>query len=67
MSEPRMFNITRASFFSFTTVIGTLVGVASASIGLVFLITNGIVKIFLKTMVKKKNKHRKLLYWPGVN
>ena len=57
------------SLFSFTTVIGTPVGIVSVSLSLVFLITNGIVNMFLKTMGNKKNKHirKKKLYWPGVN
>ena len=42
------------SLFSFTAAIGTLVGVASTSISLVFLVSNGIIKIFLKTMGMKK-------------
>ena len=36
----------------FTTVIGTLVEITSASISLVFLISDGIVKIILKAMEK---------------
>ena len=52
---------------SFTTIIGTPVGIASAGISLVFLISNGIVKIFLKTMGKKKVNTERLLYWPQVN
>ena len=35
---------------SFTTVIGTLVGIVSANISIVSLISNGIVKMFPKTM-----------------
>ena len=42
---------------SFTTVTEMI---ASVSINLVFLISNNIVKIFLKTMRRKKNKHRKI-------
>ena len=45
---------------SFSTVIGMPVRIASASISLMFLISNAIVKMFLKTMGKKKNKHRKI-------
>ena len=41
-------------FYSFTTVIGAPIGVASASINLVFLVSNGIVEIFLETMGRKK-------------
>ena len=53
------------SLRSFTIVIGTLVGIKSASISLVFLISNWIIKMFLKTGKKKmlsyckKNKKSK--------
>ena len=47
---------------SFTTVISKPVGVASASFSLVFLINNGIIKMFLKTMGKKKISIKRLLY-----
>lgn len=50
---------------SFTNVIGTTVGIVIASIVL-FLISNWTVKMFLKTVEKKKNK-QSLLYWLGVN
>ena len=42
------------SLFSFTAVIGMSFGIASTSISLVFFVTNGIVKMFLKAMGKKK-------------
>ena len=42
------------SLFSSITVIGTPIGIASASISLVFLLTNGIVKMFLQTLGKKQ-------------
>ena len=42
------------SLFSFTAVIGMSVGIASTSISLVFFVTNGIVKMFLKAMGRKK-------------
>ena len=45
------------SLCSFTIVIGTPVGIASAGISLVFLISNGIVKIFLKTIRRKKQQN----------
>ena len=48
------------SLLSFTTVSGTLVGIASASICLVFPVSNGIVRMFLKTMGKKNNNHSKI-------
>ena len=49
------------SFSSFATVIGTAAGIASASISLVFLISNGIVKMFLKKTRTKKIKTKRLL------
>ena len=49
------------SLSTFTTVIGTLVAIASASINLVYLVSNGIVKMSLKTEVRKKHKHRKII------
>ena len=51
------------SLCSFTTVIGTIVGIVSTSSSLVFLISNGVVKMFLKTMGDKKKTHKKLIYW----
>ena len=42
------------SLCSFTNVIGTLAGVASASISLVFFISSGIIKMLLKTMERRK-------------
>ena len=39
-----------------TTDIGTTVGIGSASISLVFLISHGVVKMLLKTMGKKKKQ-----------
>ena len=47
---------------SFTTVIGIPVGITRASISLVFLISNGIVRMFLKTMVRKKLSKERLLH-----
>ena len=47
------------SLFSFTTVIGTPIQIASADIIIVFLISSRIFKIFLKTR-GTKNKHRKI-------
>ena len=51
--------------FSSITVIGIPVWIASARINPVFLFTNGMVKIFLKTMGKKSRG--RLLSWAGVN
>ena len=42
------------SLCSFTNVIGTLSGVASASISLVFFISSGIIKMLLKTTERRK-------------
>ena len=50
-----------ASFSSFATVIGTPAEIASGSISLVFLISNGIVKMFLKKIGMKKIKTKRLL------
>ena len=49
------------SLSTFSTVIGTLVAIASSSINLVYLISNGIFKTPLKTVVRKKHKHRKIV------
>ena len=47
---------------SFVTVIGTPVGIASASFSLTFSLSTGIVKKLLKTTRNKKKKKRRLLY-----
>lgn len=44
----------------FTIITGTPVGIASDHISVVFLISNAIVKMFLKTMGTKKNKHKNI-------
>ena len=57
------------SVYSFSTAIGTKVWIASASICLVLLInneSNEIVKMFLKTMRKKKISEERLVYYPEV-
>ena len=52
-----------ASLCSFTTVICRPVGIASASISLVFLISSEIVKMFLETVIRrKKYKSRKITF-----
>ena len=48
------------SFASFETVIGTPVGIASASLSLTFSFSAGLVKTLLKTRNKKK-KHNKIV------
>lgn len=55
------------SLLSFTTIIAMPVGIASTSISLVFLIINGIVKIFLKQWERKEKKKKKFLCWSRVN
>ena len=49
------------SIASFTTVIGTPVGMMSASCSLTFSITTGIVKEFLKAIRNKKKKHNEIV------
>ena len=49
------------SIASFTTVIGTPVGVASASVSLAFSLSTGLVKKLLKTTRNKKKKHNKII------
>ena len=45
-----------------TTVIGAPVGITSSGISLVFLISNEIIKMFLKAMEKKKKSMKRLFY-----
>ena len=49
------------SIISFSSVIGAPPGIASASLGLVFSLTTGIIKLFLKITRKKKKKHNKIV------
>ena len=49
------------SLCSFTSATSTPVRITSANISLVFLISNGIVKIFLKTMGRKRINLERLL------
>ena len=49
------------SIISFTTVIGALAGIASASFTLVFSLTTGIIKKLLSVTRNKKKKHDKIL------
>ena len=49
------------SIASFATVIGTPVGIMSASCSLTFSITAGFVKKFLKTIRNKNKKHSKIV------
>ena len=46
---------------SFATVIGTPVGIASASLSLTFSLTTGLVKKTIKTTRNKKKKHNKIV------
>ena len=50
---------------SFATVIGTPVGIASASLSLTFSLSIGLVKKLLKTTRKKKKKHDKIVMLAG--
>ena len=52
---------------SFTTAIDSPVMIASGSICLVFLTSNGIFKMFLKTMGRKNISIEKLLYYQEPN
>ena len=49
------------SIASFATVIGTPVGIASASLSLAFSLSTALVKKLLKTARKKKKKHNKIV------
>ena len=49
------------SIASFATVIGTPVGIASASLSLTFSLSTGIVKKLLKTTRNKKKKHNTII------
>ena len=49
------------SIASFATVIGTPVGIASASLSLTFSFSPGLVKKLLKTTRNKKKKHNKIV------
>ena len=49
------------SIASFATVIGTPIGIASASLSLTFSMSTGLVKILLKTIRNKKKKHYKIV------
>ena len=51
----------RISIASFTTVIGTPVGIASASLSLTFSLSAGLVKKLLKVTRNKKKKHNKIV------
>ena len=49
------------SIISFSSVIGAPAGIASASLSLVFSLTTGIIKLFLKITRRKKKKHNKIV------
>ena len=55
----------RISIASFATVIGALVGIASASFSFAFSLNTGIVKKILKTTQNKKKKHNKIIMLAG--
>ena len=49
------------SIISFTSIIGAPVGIASASVALIFSVTTGIIKKLLNITRNKKKKHHKIL------
>ena len=49
------------SIISFTSTIGTSVGIVSASFTLIFSLTTGIIKKLLNMTINKKKKHNQLL------
>ena len=49
------------SIASFATIIGTPVGIASASLSLTFSLSTGLLKKLLKTTRNKKKKHNKIV------
>ena len=49
------------SIISFTTIVGVLVGIASASFTLTFSIAKGLLKILIKITRNKKKKHDNIL------
>ena len=49
------------SIISFTSIVGATVGIASASLTLIFSLTTGIVKKLLNITRNKKKKHDKIL------
>ena len=51
----------RVSIISLTAIVGTPVGIASASLTLIFSLTTGIVKKLLNITRNKKKKHDKIL------
>ena len=51
----------------FATVIGTPIGIASASLSLTFSYLQELYKKLLKTTLNKKKKHNKIICWLGVN
>ena len=49
------------SIASYATIVGIPVGIAGASLALIFTITIGVVKTFLNISRKKKKKHNKII------
>ena len=46
---------------SYATIVGITVGIAGASLTLIFTVTTGVVKTLLNITRKKKNKHNKII------
>ena len=55
------FTISGVSIISFTSIVGAPIGIASASLTLIFSLTTGIVKKLLNITRNKKKKHDKTL------
>ena len=55
------------SIISFTSIIEAPVGIASASLILIFSLTTGIVKKLLNITINKRKKHDKILKLAKVN
>ena len=49
------------SIASYATIVGIPVGIAGASLTLIFIVTNGVVKTLLNITRKKKKKHNKII------
>ena len=49
------------SIASYATIVGIPVGIAGASLTLIFTVTTGVVKTFLNITRKKKKKHNKII------
>ena len=55
------------SVMSHATVVGIPVGIAGASLTLIFTVTTGIIKKMLNIAHKKKKKQKRLFHWLKIN